>query len=54
MLSLQLGSYHGLELSLDADTASALVMTVFNFFCIHKKENFMAKVKMFGASFLRV
>lgn len=54
MLSLPLGSYHGLELSLDADTVGALVMALMNLLCIHKKENFMGKIKMFGASFLRV
>lgn len=53
MLSLKLGSYHGLELSLDADTAGALV-TAFTTFGLQQGRAFMSKVKAFGASFLRV
>ena len=54
MLSLKLGSYHGLELSLDADTAGSLVTAFTTLFDMQRGRVFMSKVKAFGASFLRV
>ena len=49
---MKLGSYHGLELSLDADSAGLLVTSLALF--IRKGRSTMNKLKVFGASCLRV